>query len=239
MKIISKFEIAMIYSKTAKFKRLLENARKIIQDAINLNESIYVSLSGGKDSTVVYSLVREIDPNPPAVWSDDEWWLPETMEYIRRLQNSGLDVRQIRTNAWHTEWFQTHGDFDGIPDYAKQQNYDLVFLGLRQEESNIRRMHLRTMGPLFYSKTDQFWHCNPIHNWTWKDVWAFIYSNNLDYNKAYDRLEEIGVVPEYQRIGPLAVDRVLGRGQLVILKRGWPDLFNRFAEAHPEAREYL
>jgi 3'-phosphoadenosine 5'-phosphosulfate sulfotransferase (PAPS reductase)/FAD synthetase len=115
---------------------------------------------------------------------------------------------------------------------------DTVLLGLRQEESAIRRMHLRKFGPLFYSESDKSWHCNPIHDWTWLDVWAYIISNHLDYNRAYDRLEEIGVAPEHQRVGPLAVEQVLGYGQMAILKRGWPELFNRFASEHPEAREY-
>jgi 3'-phosphoadenosine 5'-phosphosulfate sulfotransferase (PAPS reductase)/FAD synthetase len=99
-------------------------------------------------------------------------------------------------------------------------------------------MHLRTLGPLFFAQSDQFWHCNPIHQWSWKDVWAYIYSNEVDYNRAYDRLDEIGVEPEHQRIGPLAVERVLSFGQLVILKRGWPDLYNKFCDKYPEARLY-
>ena len=70
-------------------------------------------------------------------------------------------------------------------------------------------------------------------------MWAYIVSTDLDYNKAYDRLEQLGVDPEHQRIGPLATKSVLRYGQLAILKRGWPDLFNRFAAAHPEALNYV
>ena len=82
------------------------------------------------------------------------------------------------------------------------------------------------------------WHCNPIHDWTWRDVWAYIVSQGLGYNRAYDRLEEMGIEPERQRIGPLAVERALGYGQVAILKRGWPELYNRFVAAHPEASQY-
>lgn len=147
-------------------------------------------------------------------------------------------MKQIRTNATHAEWFSVSGDWDGIPDYALHQGYDGVFLGLREEESNVRRIHLRIMGSMFYCQSDAFYHCNPIHDWSWQDVWAFILTNGIDYNRAYDKLEEMGIEPKNQRIGPLAVERVLQFGQLVILKRGWPDLFNRFAAEHPEARNY-
>lgn len=231
-------EIALLHSKSKIFAIRVEQARQIIKNALQKIKSPYVAFSGGKDSTVVYSLVREYISDISAIWSDDEWFLPETFEYIQRLQQSGLNVQQIRTNAIHTEWFRVKGDWDGIPDYARCHNFDGVFLGLRQEESAIRRVHLRTLGSLFYAKKDGFWHCNPIHNWTWQDVWAYILSKGIDYNKAYDKLEEMGIDPKHQRIGPFAVERVLGHGQIVILKRGWIDLYNQFAAEHPEVKIY-
>jgi len=232
-------EVALFHARSKAFRFQVEQARRTIEKSLLEMKSPYIALSGGKDSTVIYSLVREFLPDIPAIWSDDEWFLPETLEYIQRLQQNGLDVRQIRTNAWHAEWFQIKGDWDGIQDYARQHDFDGVFLGLRQEENNTRRVHLRTMGKLFLAKSDGFWHSNPIGDWSWKDVWAYILSNNIDYNKAYDKLEEMGIEPKFQRIGPLAVEGVLGYGQMVILKRGWLDLFNRFAAEHPEARAYV
>ncbi len=230
-------EIGALHARTSTFKRRLSQARLHIRKALALGVAGYVALSGGKDSTVIYALVREQMPSIPAVWSDDEWWLPETLEYIQRLQGRGLDVRQIRTNAWHSDLLVVTGEYDGIPDYAQQQGWSLCFLGLRQEESSARRVHLRTKGPLFYAQGNKAWQCNPIHNWTWRDVWAYIVWLGVDYNKAYDRLEEIGVPPERQRVGPLAVERALGYGQLEILKRGWPDLYNKFSSA-PASKSY-
>ena len=229
-------EIAALHARTTVFQSRVKSAQRIVQNALEMaGVRPYVALSGGKDSTVVFDLVKNIDPDIPGIWSDDEWWLPETLTYIEKLKGLGCDVRQIRTTAHHTDWFEIEGDYDGIPDYAEQQGWNLVFLGLRQEESSARRVHLRTFGPLFETKSG-VWHCNPIHRWTWQDVWAYIMSHNLDYNRAYDRLEEIGVEPEHQRIGPFAVERALGFGQLTVLKKGWPDLYNRFCQAHPEAR---
>jgi 3'-phosphoadenosine 5'-phosphosulfate sulfotransferase (PAPS reductase)/FAD synthetase len=232
-------EIAALHSKTNLFKRRLEQARRVVSEALQKSNSPYVALSTGKDSTVVYGLVCEQAKNTPAIWSDDEWFLPESLEYVQRLQTTGLDVRQIRTNAWHAEWFQVAGDWDGIPHYARVHNMDLVFLGLRQDENTRRLFHLRKFGPLFFAQSDDFWHCNPIWQWTCCDVWAYIHSTGLDYNRAYDKMEEIGIPLEQQRIGPFAVEGVLGYGQLTILKRGWPDLFNAYAAKYPEARLYV
>jgi len=231
-----KKQIALLHAKTNRHKYALNSARRIIEQALSRGAFAWaVSFSGGKDSTVVAALVRERLPDVPLVWSDDEWYLPETAEYMARINN----LHHIRTNAKHAEWLCVDGDWGGIPDYARAQGWDGAFLGLRQDESNQRRVYLRTYGPLHYVMARKQWQCNPIHNWSWRDVWAYIYANDVDYNRAYDRLDEIGVDPEHQRIGPLAVDRVLGYGQLVILKKGWPDLFNRFSAAHPEARSYI
>jgi phosphoadenosine phosphosulfate reductase len=231
-------DIAALHARMGEYRRRLRHARAITSRAMEIGEPGYVALSGGKDSTVVYGLVREQRPDVPAIWSDDEWWLPETMEYIRGLQERGLDVRQIRTRARHTEWFGVDGEYDDVADYARRQGWGMVFLGLRQDESSARRVHLRAYGPLFRSASDGMWHCNPIHDWTWRDVWAYIVSQGLDYNRAYDRMEELGIEPERQRIGPLAVERALGYGQVAILRRGWPEIYNRFAAAHPEASQY-
>jgi 3'-phosphoadenosine 5'-phosphosulfate sulfotransferase (PAPS reductase)/FAD synthetase len=236
---VKRNEIAAMHAKTPGYIHRLDRARAIIRDAMALNFLPYVAFSGGKDSTAVMALVREQYLTVPAVWSDDEWYLPETDEYMARIKATGIDLRHIRTNAWHTDWLQVAGDWSGIPQYAARQGWALCFLGLRQEESAKRRVHLRKYGPLFFAASDDFWHGNPVHDWSWRDVWAYIVSQGLDYNRAYDVLESLGVPPEHQRIGPLAVERALGYGQLTILKRGWPDLFNRFAAAHPEARAYV
>lgn len=236
---MSRNKVALLHSKTRLFQLRLDQARSIITKAKDLDLVGYVPFSTGKDSTVVYHLVKEQYPNITGVWSDDEWFLPESLEYFERMAAKS-DIRRIRTTAWHTDWLTTSGEWSGIPEYAKVNlNAGVVFLGLRQEENSYRRIHLRKFGSLFFAQSDDCWHCNPIHNWTWRDVWAYIVSFGLDYNEAYDRLEEIGVEPERQRIGPLAVERVLGYGQLAILKRGWPELFNEFAKKHPEAREYI
>lgn len=228
--------IIKLHAKTKAFEKKLLQAQKIVTEAYTKCSFWYVALSGGKDSTVVYNL---LDKRIPAVFSDDEWWLPETEAYIRGLIDNGHDVRWIRTEATHTDWFSTEGDWKGIPDYAAHNDWQGVFLGLRKDENSHRRMHLNRCGPLFYAQSDSFWHCSPLANWSVIDVWAYIYSRQIEYNKAYDKLSEMGIPIERQRIGPLAVERVLGYGQLAVLKKGWPDLYNRFARKYPEARAYV
>lgn len=227
----SKKTIALLYSKTNNFKKKVNEAKEIIKRSLKVSKKPYVAFSGGKDSTVIYNLVKEFIPEIKCIWSDDEWWLPETDEYIKSINN----LIQIRTNAIHTDWFKIKGDYDGLEDYAKQNNYDLVYLGLRAEESKDRKLNRIIKGNLYQVKKEELWHCCPINDWSWKDVWGFIYSNNLNYNKAYDKYDKMGIPFKYQRIGPFAVERVLKYGQLTLLKKGWSSLFNKFCKKYPEA----
>lgn len=239
-------ESALLYSKTKAFAYKVKNAETIIARMFTVSSKPYVGFSSGKDSTVVAFLVSQFITDVPLLYGDEEWLLPETDEYLQRVQALNRSrFHRIKAADTHAEWFKVwqddpnaiHSDnASGV--YAKSQGWNGCFLGLRQDENARRKIYLRSKGPLFYSEKDGVWMCNPIHDWMWMDVWALIVSRSIDYNRAYDKLEEMGVEPERQRIGPLAQERVLGYGQLVILKRGWPDLFNRFAEKFPEATRY-
>jgi len=217
----------------------LSQAKKYIREALKQCNRPYLAFSGGKDSTVVHGLVAESGSRMPRVWSDDEWWLPETLEYMERVKARGHEIRQIQTKTKHADFFISHED-DGVnfEKWVVAQGYDAVFLGLRAQENARRRMALKKYGPIHRMK-DGLLHVNPIAWWDVEDVWTYIHCRRIDYNKAYDKLEDLGLDLSEQRIGPLAVDRVLGYGQLHTLQRGWPNLFAKFVAKYPEARNYL
>ncbi len=53
----------------------------------------YVSWSGGKDSTVVVDLARQVDPHIPVVFFDSGLQFPETLQYLENL-----------AQAWHLNY---------------------------------------------------------------------------------------------------------------------------------------
>ena len=226
------------YGKSSILRRKIEKAKIIIEKALAENECWYVAFSGGKDSTVMLDLVRGYCSDIPAVWSDDEWWIPETMEYMERMKVDGLNLHQTPAHAKHTEFFTAHENskIKSGREYPQMQGWTGAFIGIRADESNRRRIVLRKYGTLHYGKTVKQWQCYPLAWWTVYDIWAYILSRELDYNRGYDILEHLGLAIDRRRIGPLAVEAVLQYGQLVILKKGWPELYERFCESHPEAR---
>ena len=206
-----------------------------------------IAFSGGKDSSIVLHLVRQQVPDTLAFFGDEEWRLPETEALIAATPNVTRTALRDAHAEWFTAWENTRPDPEQAlwiePGKYDEFNYerellhlDGKFLGLRADESRARGLHLKRHGALHFCQAHELWECSPIASWTVEDVWGYLLARAVPYNRAYDKLCELGVPLEWQRIGPLAQARVLSFGQLAILKRGWPELFNRFAAKYPEAR---
>jgi len=61
--------------------------QRIIQWYEYYNGNVYISFSGGKDSTVLNHLVRSIYPNVPAVFSNTGLEFPEIVSFVRETDN--------------------------------------------------------------------------------------------------------------------------------------------------------
>ena len=101
--------------------------------------------------------------------------------------------------------------------------------------------HARKMnalrGPVFKYKRDGLWGCQPIVEWRYNDVWAYIVSNNIPYCRTYDKMWDM---PEAdQRISYWAGETKRTYGRWAWLKRNYPDLFNKLAAQIPEVRGYV
>lgn len=71
---------------------------------------VYVSFSGGKDSTVLYDLCRRVYPNILGVFCNtgNEW--PEVMEFVHKLQGTvGMNIQVIRPKLTPREVWERYG----------------------------------------------------------------------------------------------------------------------------------
>lgn len=228
----------LAHAHSSAFVRKLAHSEHVVSEWLSLCTWPYISYSAGKDSQVVMDLVRRQRPSVPAIYHDDEWELPETTEIVTATPH----LTRIATRVRHSEWFVVNEGSEesgGTGDWAARRGYDGAAIGLRADESRDRKVHIRAYGELFRAERRRVCQCYPLAWWTTRDVWAYILSREIPYNRAYDRLAEIGVDPQRRRIGPLAVSGAMERGQMAILKRGWPELYERFAERYPEAKGYV
>jgi len=126
-----------------------------------------------------------------------------------------------------------------IKTLLAEHRFDGVFLGLRDEESHGRRKLSKIRGQLFWQKRDGLWECLPVARLIYLDVWAYIVESDVDYCAVYDKQMELGLDPEDCRLSYWAGETKQRWGRWAILKRGWPELFNRFAAEFPEVRGYV
>lgn len=100
-----------------------------------------------------------------------------------------------------------------IPELSKD-GYDLVFVGLRKEESLKRKRRIENNRSI-----TEIPECWPVADWSWRDVWAYIFSHDLPYASIYNiyapvvgwenaRLTTF-FDPEFDKIGASSVDGVL------------------------------
>lgn len=240
----------LLHAQLSQHIKQVGKARSLIAAALTQCQNPYIALSGGKDSLVAADLVWDQRPETPAVYYDAVCAFPETYALLDRLEEQGRPI--IR---WPCEPFLETLERLGGPDAPGVENatmestvyapirsllaaypFDGVFVGLRLEESRGRRMLTVARGQNFHNQRDGIWQCLPVAQFTYADIWAYIASNRLDYNRVYDKMEDL---PERERrVSYWAGETNRHMGRWVWLKHHYPDLFNRFAERFPEVRWY-
>lgn len=68
-------------------KKVQVSQAKVLEFAEKLDNQIYVSFSGGKDSTVLLDLVRRVFPDAPAVFIDTGLEFPEVRDFVKSVGN--------------------------------------------------------------------------------------------------------------------------------------------------------
>lgn len=167
--------------------------------------SMFVSFSGGKDSTVVSSLVREAlgGNNVRHFFGDTTLEFPTTEDYKNRFRKKSVKAGYFRTAKnriknfeelcpvygppsrllrWCCTIFKTGAIAEEINKAFVDKNDVLSFQGIRKYESASRSKYDRESNNSKIAKQKTVL---PIFEWTDFDVWLYILSNKLDFNEAY------------------------------------------------------
>lgn len=167
-------------------------------------KEMFVSFSGGKDSTVVSDLVLRALGNQQIlhIYGDTTLEFPQSAEYVMRFRKEhpktplitsknkdknfeelceqlGVPSRQMR---WCCTIFKTGAIQRKIQTLFKDNKRIITFYGIRRSESNSRNKYDRESDSpkISIQRT-----VSPIIDWLDFDVWLYILTTGIDFNNAY------------------------------------------------------
>lgn len=248
-------ELYQTHANTTAFKKRVEKTKVIIDDYISLGVKCYGSISGGKDSTVLMHLVNVVSPYTPFVSEKDDMDFPGELEYMHLLQekyNLTLDILTPPVMLWDvimkhdfTEDIHSKGAnfsdeyFYGLlRNHQQENNYKGVFLGLRATESKGRLWNVKTNSYIYYNQDWKQLVCQPLAEWSAKDVFAYLFSNDIPILDVYFKTNFVKS-PEEIRKSWILPSAQTSQGAALWLKYYYPDIFRKLCIINPKLRSYV
>lgn len=214
----------------------------------------FVTWSGGKDSTAVVDLVRQVDSDYPIVHFDSGMNFPEVESYIDDLADE-WDLNLFRVSVGNVlddmiangSWDYQAEDRESVffelliagPAAVSRDKFgDALWWGLRASESLNRRMTLSTSGEKGRRlRKDGVTTLSPIWDWQTSDVRGYLARRGVPLCPIYAKLEALGVPEVNQRVDIVVGSDGIDQGRLAWLKRGWPELYRHYETLLPRMRE--
>ena len=189
-----------------RYQHITSEAMQFVRDkaAEYGKTEMYVSFSGGKDSTVVSSVVtRALSTDDILhVYGDTTLEFPETEAYVKRFKKSHPHTPLLvaknkdknfmelceqlgppsRVMRWCCTIFKTGAIQRKITVLFRNKRRVLTFFGIRRSESKSRSKYERESDSpkIAIQKT-----VSPIIDWIEFDIWLYILSSGIDFNSAY------------------------------------------------------
>lgn len=187
---------------------LINEAHTFIQEQASKfpRESIVLSFSGGKDSTVTADLAIKAlsDPSLVHIFGDTTLEFPMTTEYARRYrENNQKAIFKVAKNReqdfysvcedigpparmmrWCCSMFKT-GPITRVLNSLYRDKDILTFYGIRKSESVSRSKYNRVEDNPEAVKIQKQTVASPIIDWKDIDIWLYLLAEEVDFNDAY------------------------------------------------------
>ena len=198
------------------FNDKVKKAKEIIKQAANKwsHDQIAVAWTGGKDSTVVLHLVREVFGGRvpfKVMFNDSTLEFDEIYEFIKKYQKEWeLDLLWIKhldedLDAYHQA--MEAGNKDEAMEVMRIAkinaiNYALDRYNIKAFVSGIRwDEHEARANETYFSKRSTHTRVHPILHFTLDDIWKYIKTYNVPYVSLYDKgYKSLGEAPFTQPV---------------------------------------
>ncbi len=231
---------SFVFANSIRYNEIVNEAVHYIQkiSAPNDTSNMFVSFSGGKDSTVVSDLVMKALSNPQIlhIFGDTTLEFPETLDYVTRFKdehkktpvisskNKDKDFLELceqigppsRILRWCCTIFKTGAITRKITSLLGDKKNILTFYGIRRNESTSRSKYDREADSPKITKQIVV---SPIIDWYDFDIWLYLLTTNIDFNNAY----RLG----YARVGCWCCPNNSGWSEF-LSKIYMPDQYNKF-----------
>lgn len=190
----------------ARYNELTKEAFQYIYDKSKNSGvgNMFVSFSGGKDSTVTSDIVTKALGTPEIlhIFGDTTLEFPETLEYVKRFKKNNPKTPMViaknkeknffelcqaigppsRVMRWCCTVFKTGAINKKINTLFKNKKNITTFYGIRRSESASRNKYDRKAdSPKIIKQTV----ISPIIDWFDFDIWLYILTTGIDFNRAY------------------------------------------------------
>jgi phosphoadenosine phosphosulfate reductase len=176
----------------------------------------------GPEGCIILHMLAEIEPKVRVFNLDTGYQFAETLELRARIADRyGIEVELVRPDTTVAEYESLHNG----PLYVKQPDqccFDRKIVPLRRAVNGYDAWisSIRADQSAHRAKADVVgWDAkfglvkiNPLLNWTYRDVWAFVVANKVPYNPLHDQgYPSIGCWPCTRAVAPGEADERAGR----------------------------
>jgi 3'-phosphoadenosine 5'-phosphosulfate sulfotransferase (PAPS reductase)/FAD synthetase len=250
----------LAHARSLAFRRRLDEARRLI--AAHANYA--VSVSWGKDSTVLLHVAAHVRPDIAAV---NARYLPEErppdtdavrdavmaqLPHVRyaevpcvgeweMYERTGFFV-EARTAAHRAAVRWCMASFlSALRTAGERLGADGALLGLRAQESRARAMHAARRGAA-YTRQDGQAIALPLLRWRSEDIWAYLCLHDLPWLRMYDVAADRGRARSeivFATAGTGAADAIRRHGAWLDWRLAYPEQFRAWLRRFPEIQRFL
>ncbi|MGB1584184.1 MAG: phosphoadenylyl-sulfate reductase, partial [Solirubrobacterales bacterium] len=157
------------------------------------------AISFQKEASVILDMLIKINPNQRFFTIDNGNLFPETLdvwraieakydtkiEVFRSLELAPASIREQATpeNAWAGAPDDCCGPYKVASLEAALLGADAWITGLRREQSHTRAETRKVQ----WDAKNGLWKVCPLADWSERDVWNYIFENDVPYNKLHDQ----------------------------------------------------